>query len=58
MKTPLDVLIVEDSPDNAELAMIEFRRAGCDRHARHVETREAMALPLDGMKRCSNGAVT
>jgi two-component system, cell cycle sensor histidine kinase and response regulator CckA len=38
MKTPLNVLLVEDSANDAELHMIELRRAGFDLECKRVET--------------------
>ncbi|HVE15750.1 MAG TPA: response regulator, partial [Chthoniobacterales bacterium] len=43
MGTPLRVLLVEDSPDDAELALRELRRAGFDPDWERVET-EAVYL--------------
>jgi PAS domain S-box-containing protein len=42
MARPLRVLILEDSPDDAELMLIELRRGGFDPSWRRVETAEAM----------------
>jgi diguanylate cyclase (GGDEF)-like protein/PAS domain S-box-containing protein len=44
---PLRVLIVEDSEDDAELLLIELRRAGYSPSFRLVQTREDMAAALD-----------
>ncbi|HLG69832.1 MAG TPA: EAL domain-containing protein [Chloroflexota bacterium] len=44
---PLRVLIVEDSEDDAELLLIELRRAGYKPIYRLVQTREDMAAALD-----------
>jgi len=46
MSTPLRVLIVEDSEDDALLVMREFRRAGYDVSLERVDTAEAMATAL------------
>ncbi|MFI5267750.1 MAG: putative bifunctional diguanylate cyclase/phosphodiesterase [Chloroflexota bacterium] len=45
---PLRVLIVEDSEDDAELLLIELRRAGYKPSFRLVQTREDMAAAVDG----------
>ena len=47
MKLPLRALLVEDSPDDAELTLRELRRAGYDLRVERVETRQAMAAALD-----------
>ncbi|MBV9121352.1 MAG: diguanylate cyclase, partial [Chloroflexi bacterium] len=44
---PLRVLVVEDSEDDAELLLIELRRAGYQPFFRLVQTREAMLAALD-----------
>ncbi len=44
---PLRVLIVEDSEDDAELLLIELRRAGYDPQFRMVQTRDDMVAALD-----------
>jgi len=44
---PLRVLIVEDSDDDAELLLVELRRAGYKPTFRLVQTREDMAAALD-----------
>jgi diguanylate cyclase (GGDEF)-like protein/PAS domain S-box-containing protein len=44
---PLRVLIVEDSEDDAELLLIELRRAGYDPRFRMVQTRDGMIAALD-----------
>ena len=38
MATPLNILIVEDSPDDADLIVAELRRAGFDPKWKRVET--------------------
>ena len=48
MKTPLRTLLVEDSPDDAELVLHALRRAGYDPQVERVETRQAMAAALAG----------
>ncbi|HEX6512503.1 MAG TPA: diguanylate cyclase, partial [Chloroflexota bacterium] len=45
--SPLRVLIVEDSEDDAELLLIELRRAGYKPSHRQVQTRDDMAAALD-----------
>ncbi len=47
MGTPLRVLIVEDSPDDADLILLELRRAGFDVQARRVETAAEMRQALE-----------
>jgi len=42
MKEPLRVLMIEDSPDDAELILLELHRAGFDCRPKRVETAEAM----------------
>src|SRR5205807_1877565 len=42
MAQPLRVLIIEDSPDDAELMLLELRRGGFDPSWQRVETAEAM----------------
>lgn len=44
---PLRVLIVEDSEDDAELLLIDLRRAGYEPSYRLVQTREEMVAALD-----------
>ena len=46
MGTPLRVLIVEDSPDDAELLVLELRRGGFEPGAERVETEQAMRAAL------------
>ncbi|MCK6479081.1 MAG: response regulator [Planctomycetes bacterium] len=46
MATPLSVLLVEDSEDDAELELIELRRAGFLTSHVRVDTREEMAAAL------------
>ena len=46
MGTPIRVLIVEDSTDDAELVLIELRRAGYDPVSERVQTAEAMKTAL------------
>ncbi len=45
---PLRVLIVEDSPLDADLLVRELRRGGLDVVCERVDTREGMAAALDG----------
>ena len=47
VKQPLQVLIVEDSENDAALLEIELQRAGYDTHYERVETGEAMSSALD-----------
>jgi PAS domain S-box-containing protein len=47
MGTPIRVLIVEDSTDDAELVLIELRRAGYDPVSERVQTAEAMKTALE-----------
>ena len=47
MGTPLRVLLLEDSADDAELLLRELKRGGYDPAVERVETREAMAAALD-----------
>jgi len=46
MGTPLRVLIVEDSEDDAELLLLELRQGGFEPAAERVETEEAMCAAL------------
>lgn len=46
MTRPLRLLLVEDSPDDADLLLRELRRAGYEPHARRVETRAAFEQAL------------
>ncbi|MDD5556123.1 MAG: response regulator [bacterium] len=48
MPTPLKVLIVEDSPDDAVLMLRELKRGGYDPDHERVDTPEGMAAALDG----------
>ena len=48
MSTPLHVLIVEDSEDDAVLLTRELQRAGYDPVSERVDTPEAMKAALDG----------
>jgi signal transduction histidine kinase len=48
MSTPLHVLIVEDSEDDAVLLTRELQRAGDDPVSERVDTPEAMKTALDG----------
>ena len=47
MSTPLRVLIIEDSEDDAQLVSRDLRRAGYDLTYQRVDTPEAMAAALD-----------
>ncbi len=47
MKRTLQVLIIEDSADDAALLDIELRRAGYEPHCHQVDTREKMSSALD-----------
>jgi len=47
MKDSLRVLIVEDSPDDAELVVHELRRAGYEPQSRCVEAPQGMGAALD-----------
>ncbi|MGH7411491.1 MAG: response regulator, partial [Candidatus Methylomirabilis sp.] len=47
MGTPLRVLIVEDSEDDAALLVRELRRGGYDPEIRRVDTTAAMSAALD-----------
>lgn len=47
MGTPLRVLIVEDSSDDAELVLRQLRRAGYDPVSERVQTAEAMRTALE-----------
>src|SRR6266852_1399840 len=46
MRTPLQVLIVEDCEDDAELLLHELRRGGYDPVFERVETSQAMGTAL------------
>jgi hypothetical protein len=46
MSAPLRVLLVEDSPDDAELVMLELRRGGFRLEPVRVQTAAAMAEAL------------
>jgi DNA-binding NtrC family response regulator len=48
MSTPLRVLIVEDSEDDAVLMLHELRRGGYDPTFERVDTSKAMNAALDG----------
>ena len=48
VSTPLRVLLVEDSEDDAELLLYELRHNGYDVAVTRVETREQMASALNG----------
>ncbi len=50
MGEPLRVLFVEDSQDDADLIIHEFKRGGFDITYERVETEEAMALALERKK--------
>jgi PAS domain S-box-containing protein len=47
---PLQVLIVEDSENDAALLELELQRAGYDTHCQRVETAEAMSSALQNRK--------
>ena len=47
MKTPLQVLFVEDSENDAALLQLELERAGYETNCRRVETPDSMAVALD-----------
>ena len=47
MTTPIRVLLVEDSPDDAELMVLELRRGGFAPSWQRVETAEEMRAALD-----------
>ena len=47
MSTPLRVLVVEDSEDDASLIMRELRAGGFDPASKRVDTADAMAAELD-----------
>ena len=46
MKTPIKVLIVEDVPNDVELALRELRNAGIDHTAVSVDTRSGFLSRL------------
>ena len=46
MPSPIHVLIVEDSPDDAQLLLMELSRGGFDPVAKRVETAEEMRAAL------------
>jgi signal transduction histidine kinase len=48
MTRPLKLLIVEDNPEDAELALVELRRAGFEPDWLRVETESAYLKQLDG----------
>lgn len=48
MGTPLRVLMVEDSGDDAELLLLELERGGYDPVHERVDSQEAMAAALEG----------
>ncbi len=48
MKRPLQVLVIEDSEDDAVLLGIELQRAGYDATCHRVETPEALTAALEG----------
>jgi two-component system sensor histidine kinase UhpB len=47
VKTPLQVLFVEDSQNDAELLQLELERAGYETNWRRVETADAMTAALE-----------
>ncbi len=44
---PIRILVVEDSPDDAELLMLELRRSGYAPHVVRVETLERLSVELE-----------
>ena len=48
MSQPRRILIVEDSPDDAELSVRALRRGGCDLTYQRVDTPDAMRSALQG----------
>ena len=48
MRTPLRLLLVEDSPDDAELACLELERGGFDLDCRRVDSEPAFVEALNG----------
>ncbi|MDB6093625.1 MAG: multi-sensor hybrid histidine kinase [Verrucomicrobia bacterium] len=48
MSLPIKILIAEDNPDDAELALVELRRAGFEPEWERVETEAEFAARLDG----------
>ncbi len=48
MSVPLNLLIVEDSPDDTELWLRELRRGGFDVQSQRVETEADFLSQLDG----------
>lgn len=46
MEMPLKILVVEDSPDDAELIQRELRRAGFVLQAKRVDTEAAFLAGL------------
>jgi PAS domain S-box-containing protein len=46
----LDVLIIDDSPEDADILLLELRRAGLNPCHRRVDTRAALVNALDGQK--------
>ncbi|MCI0623407.1 MAG: response regulator, partial [Acidobacteria bacterium] len=50
MSTALRLLLVEDSPDDAELLVRELRRGGYDVAFQRVDSAEAMSTALTGQK--------
>src|SRR5438105_15675773 len=47
MNKPLQILIVEDSENDAELLKLELERAGYEPHCQRVETPQALSAALD-----------
>jgi DNA-binding NtrC family response regulator len=47
LRVPLTVLLLEDEPDDAELTLLELRRAGFEPRARRVETEADFLAALD-----------
>src|SRR4051794_13469314 len=47
MTVPLRMLLVEDSPDDAQLIMLQIEQAGLDVECRRVDTEAAFTAALD-----------
>jgi len=50
VKTPLQVLFVEDSENDAELLRLELERAGYETNCQRVETAEGLAVALEAQR--------